>query len=57
MRDGYFPAIAGEVVERDRLGHRLGGSHLLSNSAKGKTAIRLRLLRCLSRGGGITSWD
>ena len=34
MLDDHFPAIAGEVVERDRLGHRLGGSHLLSDSAK-----------------------
>ena len=33
MRDGHFPGIAGEVVERDRLGHRLSGSHFLSNSA------------------------
>ena len=56
MRDGHFPGIAGEVVERDRLGHRLSGSHFfLSNSAKGTIVIRIRPLKCLSRRGGITS--
>ena len=55
MRDGYFPAIAGEVVERDRLGHRLGESHLSSNAAKGTNAIRIRKSMCLSLAGGIIS--
>ena len=53
--DGHFPGGAGEVVERDSLGHHFGGSHVVLMSVKGRDVVRyVSGIDCvISQGRGL----